>query len=133
MTKAIAASYRALLLDNGVDLISGNVKISGLSASYTYSAAHNFHDDLTNIVTTSGNLAGKTATDGYFDFTDVSVGSPAGGSTITQFWLWRDSGVSATSELVYYWNEDASAAAISIATNGEAITVVVPTGGLFRV
>lgn len=133
MTKALATAYRAALLDNGVDLISGNVKIAALSASYVYSAAHDFHSDLSNIVTTSGNLASKTATDGYFDFADISVGSPAGGSTITQFWLYRDSGTSATSELVYYWNEDASAAAISIATNGEAITVVVPSGGLFRV
>lgn len=133
MTKALAPSYRAALLDNGVDLISGNVKIAAMSSSYVYSSTHDFHSDLTNIVTTSGNLASKTATDGYFDFADISVGSPASGSTITQFWLYRDSGSSATSELVYYWDEDASAAPISIVTNGEAITVVVPSGGLFRV
>lgn len=133
MTKALALSYRAALLDNGVDLISGNVKIAAMSSSYTYSTAHDFHSDLTNIITTSGNLATKTAVDGYFDFDNISVGSPAGGSTITQFYLFLDTGTSATSPLVYYWNEDASAAAISIATNAEAITVVVPTGGLFRV
>lgn len=135
MTKALAASYRAALLDNGVDLISGNVKVVALDSSYVYDAAHNFLDDIGGgaIIATSGNLSGKTATDGYFDATDVSLGSPTAGDTITQFWLYRDSGSAATSELVYYWNEDAAAAAISIATNGEDITILVNASGFFRV
>jgi len=133
MTKALAASYRAALLDNGVDLITGNVKVCALSASYVYSTAHDFHNDLTNIIATSGNLASKTAVAGVFDSADISCGSPAGGSTITQFWLWRDSGVSATSELVYYFNEDSAAAAISIATDGTDKTVVVNASGWFKV
>lgn len=133
MTKALAASYRTLLLTTGINLSSVNLKICAMSSSYVYSAAHNFLDDVSNIITTSGNLASKTTTDGYLDFADISVGSPAGGSTITQFWLYRDTGTAATSDLIYYWNEDAAAGAISISTNGEAVTVVVPTGGLFRV
>lgn len=133
MSKHLYAGYRATLLDNGTDLISGDVKISMHSASYVQSDAHNFHDDLTDIISTSSAVASKTATDGYFDFADISVGSPAGGNTGTQFTLWLDSGSSATSPLIYWWDEDASGSAISIATNGEAITVVVPSGGLFRV
>lgn len=133
MTKAFAPTYSAALLDNGVDLISGNVKIALLSASYTYDPAHDFHNDLTNIITTSGNLGSKTNTDGWFDFADISLGSPAGGSTGTQCWVFRDSGTSATSELVYYFDETSSGGAISIATDGTAINFVVPSGGLFRV
>lgn len=133
MTKALAATYRAALLDNGVDLISGDVKVCGMSASYTYSAAHDFHADLTNIIVTSGNLASKTATGGVFDSADILLGSPAGGSTITQFWVWRDSGVSATSELVYYFDEDSTGAAISIATDGTAKTLIVNASGWFKV
>lgn len=133
MTKITVATYRAALLDNGYDLISGNVKIAAMSSSYTYSAAHDFHSDLTNIITTSGNLASKTNTDGWFDFADISLGSPAGGSTITQCAVFLDTGTSATSPLVYYFNETFSGGAISIATDGTAITFVVPSGGLFRV
>jgi hypothetical protein len=133
MTKALAASYRAALLDNGVDLVSGNVKICGMSASYTYSTAHDFLDDVTNIIATSGNLASKTNTGGVFDSADISLGSPAGGSTITQFWVYRDSGSSATSELVYYFNEDSTGAAISLATDGTEKTVTVNASGWFKV
>jgi hypothetical protein len=128
VSKDLFDSYREALLDNGVDVISGNVKICALSAGYVVDlATHNFHDDLTNIVATSGNLASKTGADGYFDAASVSLGSPAGGSTITQLVLWRDSGVSGTSELIAWTDEDASGAPISIATNGEAITVTIPT------
>jgi len=132
MTKVLAASYRAALLDNGVDLISGNVKLYGMTASYTYSAAHDFLNDVTNIVYTSSNLTTKTAVDGAFD-SDSASASPAGGSTITQFWLALDSGVTSTSPLVYYFDEDAAAAAISIATDGTAKTVDPGASGWFRV
>lgn len=133
MTKAFAPTYSAALLDNGYDLISGNVKIAAMSSSYVYSSAHDFHNDLTNIVTTSGNLAAKTNTAGWFDFDDLSLGSPAGGSTITQCWVFLDTGTSATSPLVYYFDETASGSAISIATDGTAVNLIVPSGGLFKV
>lgn len=133
MTKAFAPTYSAALLDNGYDLISGNVKIALTSASYTYSAAHDFHNDLTNIITTSGNLANKTNTSGWFDFDDISLGSPAGGSTGTQCWVFLDTGTSATSPLVYYFDEDSAGSPLSIVTDGTAINLVVPSGGLFRV
>lgn len=132
MTKALAPSYLVLRATTGLNLSSSNLKIAGMSASYTYSTAHDFLNDVTNIIATSGNLASKTTTAGVLDSADVSMGSPAGGSTITQFWLYYDSGSSATSSLIYYWDEDASAAPISIATNGEAITVVVNSSGYFR-
>lgn len=132
MTKSLAPSYRAALLDNGVDLISGNVKIATMSATYAYSAAHDFHNDLTNIVATTGNLTGKAVlATGAFDFDDPSLGSPAGGSTITQCYLYLDTGVSSTSPLVYYWNEDAAAAAISLATDGTEKFIFIPATGLF--
>jgi hypothetical protein len=132
VTKAFAPTYSAALLDNGYDLISGNVKIAMMTASYTYSAAHDFHSDLTNILTTSGNLANKTNTSGWFDFDDLSLGSPASG-TGTQCWVYLDTGTSATSPLVYYFDEDEAGSPISIVADGTAINFVVPSGGLFRV
>lgn len=134
MTKALAPTYLELRATTGLNLSSLNLKVVALDATYVYSAAHNFLDDIGGgaIVATSGNLASKTTTAGVLDAADLSLGSPAGGDTITQFWLYEDSGSAATSDLIYYWNEDASAAAISIATNGEAITIQWNASGIFR-
>src|SRR5690349_140475 len=134
MTKALSTAYLEKRATTGLNLSTQNLKIVALDATYTYSSAHDFLDDISGgaIVATSGNLGSKTTTGGVLDSADVSLGSPAAGDTITQFWLYRDTGSAATSELIYYWNEDASAAPISIATNGEAITVVVNASGYFR-
>lgn len=134
MTKALASAYLEKRATTGLNLSTQNLKIVALDATYTYSAAHDFLDDIAGgaVVATSGNLGSKTTTAGVLDSADVSLGSPTAGDTITQFWLYRDTGTPATSELVYYWNEDASAASISIATNGEEITVLVNASGYFR-
>jgi hypothetical protein len=135
MTKTLAASYRQTLLDSSApNLSSVNLKIVALDATYVYSAAHNFLDDIGggSIVATTGNLASKTITDGVFDFANVSLGSPAGGDTITQLWLYYDTGSAATSPLIAYTNEDGAAAPISIATDGGDITLVVDASGFFR-
>ena len=136
MTKALSRAYAQTLLDSSApNLSSSNLKIVAVDATYTYSAAHDFLDDVTGgaIVATSGNLASKTITNGTFDSANVSMGSPAAGDTITQFWLYYDSGSGATSVLIYYWNEDAAAAAISIATDGAEITVNVHASGYFAI
>lgn len=135
MTKTLAASYRQTLLDSTApDLSSVNLKIVALDATYVYSAAHNFLDDITGgaIVATTGNLASKTITDGVLDFADVSLGSPAAGDTITQLWLYYDTGTSSTSPLIAYTDEDGSGAALAIATDGGAITLAVNASGFFR-
>ena len=134
MTKALASAYREDLLDSSApNLSSVNLKVAGMSSSYVYSAAHDFLNDVTNIITTSGNLAGKTITGGTLDATDLAAGSPAAGSTITQFWLYHDTGVSSTSQLIYYWNEDSAGSAIAIATTGDSITIVWNASGIFTV
>lgn len=133
MTKAFAPSYSAALLNGGYDLMTEDVKIALTTASYVYDAAHDFHSDLTNILTTSAAVTGKDDTDGWFDFNDLSLGSPAGPGTGTQCWVFLDTGVSATSPLIYYFDETNAGSAISIAADGTAINFVVPAGGLFRV
>lgn len=134
MTKALATAYLEKRATTGLNLSTLNLKLVALDATYTYSAAHDFLDDISGgaIVATSGNLGSKTTTAGVFDSADVSLGSPAAGSTITQFWLYRDTGTSSTSELIYYFNEDSAASAISIATDGTEKTVTVNASGWFR-
>lgn len=132
MTKALAPAYLEKRATTGLNLSTQNLKVVGVSSSYTYSAAHDFLNDLTGTVATSGNLGSKTTTAGVLDADDLSMGSPAAGSTITQFWLYRDTGTPSTSELIYYWDEDAAGSPISIATNGEEITIHFNASGLFR-
>lgn len=136
MTKALAPSFRALLLGGDIDIISDSILVVALDATYTYSATHDFFDDVTAsaIVATSSALGTKTATDGYFDSANPSMGSPVAGDTITQFWLYNNTpATDATKQLIYYFDEDAAGSAISVATDGGEITVTVPASGWFRV
>jgi hypothetical protein len=123
--KTLYPSYAESLLDSSApNLSSTNIKIAAFTtANYTYSAAHTHADDLGTATATTGNLASKTIDDGTFDAANPSLGSPAGGATITRLVMYQDSGTPATSPLIAYTDEDASGAALSIATNGEAITV----------
>lgn len=132
MTKALFASYQEARLDNGVDLISGNVKVAALDASYVYDNAHQFFDDVTGVVASSSNLTSKSNTGGVFNSDPANLGSPAPGDTVTQYVMYRDTGTPATSELVYYFNEDAAAAPISWATDGTPKTVTPTSPGWFR-
>ena len=135
MTKRLSRAYAQKLLDSSApDLTSVNLKVAAINASHVDSVAHDFLDDITggNIVQTSGNLASKTITNGTFDAADLNIGSPASG-TITQNWLYYDTGTASTSLLIYYWNEDASGNAISIVANGEAITYVWNASGIFKI
>lgn len=130
--KTLYPLYRAALLDNGVDLISLNVKVVGLDSTYTYDDAHEFLDDLTGTVATSGNLASKTNTAGVFASADASLGSPTAGDTIVAYVMYRDSGTPSTSALVLYSDEDSAASPISVATDGTEKIIACPTPGWFR-
>lgn len=132
MTKQLYPSYAQSLLDSSCpNLSSANIKIAALSSTYTYSAAHNNYDDLTGVIANTGNLASKTITDGTFDADNPNLGSPAGGSTITRLVTYVDTGTPSTSSLIEYLDEDAAGSAISIATNGELITLNIHALGLF--
>lgn len=132
MSKELAPSYLVLRATTGINLATSDLKIAGSTSSYVRSSAHDFLDDVTNIVATSANLGSKTTTAGVLDAADVSMGSPAGPSVITQFTLYKDTGSAATSNIIYWWNEDASAAAIAITCNGEEITIAFNASGIFR-
>lgn len=139
MTKALADSYRQSLLDSSApNLSSATIKVMALTSGYTYNTAHNFVDDIgagnpPRVVESSG-LASKTITNGTFDAADLSLGSPAAGSTITQFWIFADlGGAESADPLIYYFNEDANGSAISIATDAADITIVWHASGIFRV
>lgn len=86
-----------------VDLASQNIKMTLLSASYTYSAAHQFFSDLAGTLGNSGNLASKTLTNGVFNSANPTV-TATSTATCVAFALWQDTGTAGTSPLLMYYD-----------------------------
>lgn len=93
----------ALLTGTALDLSSVTVKAVLIdSASYTYSSAHNFLDDVAAgaRVGTAQTLASKTTTGGVFDAADIVFTAVAAGSAVESLLLYVDTGVESTSRLI---------------------------------
>ena len=135
MANTLYPLYRRDLLRADIDTIADNIKLVAVDSGYTYSAAHDNVDDVSAgaRVATSSNLANKTDTDGYFNSDDVVLSAVASGDTITGVILYKDSGSEVTSKLIAFYDTNASASAISIATNGGDITIAPHSSGWFRV
>jgi len=117
MASAVYPLARASFLSAEINIPTDNLKIILLSASYTYSASHQFFSDLTGSIAVSGNLASKVVTNGTFNAANVTLSSVAGGSTIAALAGYQDTGVAGTSRLI--WFNDG----FSQLTNGGAIVV----------
>ena len=129
MAQALYDSYKQSLLDSSApDLTSATVRAIFVTSTYTFSAAHDFFDDLTNTVGDGGTarangeaLGGKTITGGVFDATDPVFASVTG-TSISAFVLYVDSGVDATSNLIGYFDSIStiSPSAIQVTINFDA-------------
>lgn len=109
-----------------VDLVADNIKV--LFYSTSYSSADEFVSDLTGaaIVARSGNLTGKTVTDGVFDADDITV-STVTGSPFSHAILYKDSGADASSPLIAIFDFSA------FTPTGGDITVLFNALGLFSI
>lgn len=103
--------------------LGGTVKCQIASATYTYSASHQFLSDLSGLLNSAQTLASKTYVSGKFTSASVTFTAVTTGSTATQFICWVDTGSSATSRLVVQLN------GFSVPTNGGDI-VLSPDGTL---
>jgi hypothetical protein len=133
MANAVQATARKLFLDGDIDLLNDTVK-AVITKTYTYSATHDFLDDVVvgNRVATV-TLASKTTTGGAFDSADPVFTAVAGGSTVTGLWIYKDTGTASTSPLIAWYDTNASAAPISIVTSGGNITITVAASGWFTI
>jgi hypothetical protein len=104
---------------------TGNVKVVLLSATYTYSAAHQFYSDLSGVVANSGNLATKTFTSGVFDADDVTF-SAVTGSAVTQYAIYIDTGTTTTSRLMLFF--DTASSGLPVTPNGGSINLQFDSG-----
>lgn len=113
------------LYDKGlIDWDTNNIKCALIdTADYTVNlATHDNWDDVPSAarVAISGNLAGKSVTDGVADATDVVL-SAVVGDPCEAIIIFADSGTESTSRLIAYID---SATGLPITPNGGDITIV---------
>lgn len=103
MASALYPAFKELLLGGDIDLAADTIKAALVRTSaYTYSAAHDFLDDVPTRVADSPAMSGKTITDGVFDADDTTWTAVASGAAADAIVLYKDTGNPATSPLVAY-------------------------------
>lgn len=109
-----------------VDLVADNLKILFYSGAIT--TTWEFVSDLTgaSIVARSGNLAGKTVTNGVFDANDITV-TAVSGAAFTHVILCKDTGTDSSSPLVAVFDVS------TYTPTGGDISVVFNPSGLFSI
>lgn len=134
MANALQAIARQQFLGGDTAWDSDTFKVLAVDSGYTYSAAHDFLNDVGAgaRIATSAALSGKGIVDGYATAIDATLAAVPSGDTITGFWVFKDTGVESTSTLVAWYDTKADSTAISIATNGGDIIVDWAALGLFR-
>jgi hypothetical protein len=135
MTNAVYPLYKQALLDadSNVDLIAGDVRAILVDlADYTYNAAHDFLDDVIAgaRVAVSGNLTGKSVTNGVFDCDDITWTSVTGDQAEALI-IYIHTGVEGTSRLVAFI--DTGQTGLPVTPNGGNITYQVNASGLFGI
>lgn len=133
MANAIYPLYKEALLDNAanIDLNDGDVRVILIDAAdYTYSAAHDFLDDVPAgaRVATSGALTSTTVTAGTFDADDVTLSSVSGDPSEALI-IYIHTGVESTSRLVAYL--DTGVTGLPVTPNGGNITITWDASGIF--
>lgn len=109
------------------DLVADNVKLLFYAGSFN--SAHEFVGDLTgaSIIARSGNLAGKTTTNGVFDANDITV-TAVSGSAFTHVILYDDTpATDAGKQLLAIFDVS------SFTPSGGDINVVFNASGLFSI
>lgn len=87
-----------------VNWTGDNIKLFACDTNdHPYSSANDFLDDITvgAIVATSGNLSGKTATDGTLDAADLVL-TAVTGDTFEALIFYKDTTVGSTSRLLFF-------------------------------
>lgn len=108
------------ILAGSINLDTDVIKACLLTTSYTFSALHQFVAALGTRVGTDQTLANTSVTNGVFDADDLNFGAIAPGSTIKALVIYKDTGNTATSPVLFYYDV---LAGFPMATNGGAVTV----------
>jgi hypothetical protein len=99
MANKLYPTGKQKLLEGGIAWLTDTIHIVALDATYTYNAAHEFHDDLTGLVGSAVALGTKTSTLGVADAADATFVAISG-AQVTQLVILKWTGVSGTSALI---------------------------------
>jgi len=138
MANALYPLWKQELLQGSSNTsLTGNVKAllvntTGAGTTYTYSAAHQFLSDVASgaRIATSGNLTTKTYVNGVFKAANA-VFSSVSGDISEAIIIFIDTGVAATSRLVFY--QDTGITGAPVTPNGGDIDLNFDSGsnGIF--
>jgi len=131
MANAIFPKFKEALLDasSNVDLNDLTVKVALVDTdTYTYSAAHDFLDDLSGFLGTAQTIGNTTVTGGVFDGDNVTF-TAVSGATVEALVIYIDTGNAATSRLVAYI--DTGQTGLPVTPNGGDISVTWSASGIF--
>lgn len=119
MASAIYPKAKEAFLSGSIDMTSDTIKAVLVdTGTYTYSAAHDFLDDLSGTVGTAITLDNKTVTNGVFDVSDnTDTFTSVSGNSVEAIVIYKDTGVAGTSPLIAYID------GISVTPNGGDIVV----------
>lgn len=135
MTNAIYPLWKEALISGGTDsALSGTVKVALVdTASYTYSAAHQFLTSLAGVVGTAQTIGvTKTYAGGVFDGADVTYTAVSNGSLpVEALVIYIDTGTASTSRLVAYI--DTGVTGLPVTPTGGNITVTWNASGIFAI
>lgn len=133
MANAIYPLYKQAILSDGAntDLDLGTVKAALVDTGvYTYSAAHDFYDDVSaGVVGTPGAIGTTTVANGLFDGDNVTF-TAVSGNTVEAIVIYVDTGVAGTSRLVAYI--DTGVTGLPVTPNGGDITISWNASGIFQ-
>lgn len=133
MSNAVYPKALDALAVGTIDYVGDTIKVQLLDATYTYSTAHEFIDDITGTIGTAETLTGTTVTDGEFFADDAVLAAVATGHTVKSFVVYVDTGTPGTSHVLAYIDTRADTVPISLATNGGDITVEWPSNRVFKI
>jgi hypothetical protein len=131
MANAIYPKWKEAIMQGAANSsLTGTVRAALVdTATYTYSAAHEFQTSLTGVVGTVVTLSGKTYVNGTFDAADVSIPGVTG-ATAEALVIYIDTGTPATSRLVAYF--DTGVTGLPFTPNGGNADLQFNASGIFR-
>lgn len=119
MASAIYPKAKEKFLTGTIAMTTDTIKAVLVdTGTYSYSAAHEFLDDLSGTVGTAITIDNKSVTNGVFDTSDdTDTFSSVSGNTVEAIVIYKDTGVAGTSPLICYID------GISVTPNGGDIIV----------
>lgn len=130
MAAAVYPSALDQFLQAGINLASVDAKIVAVTSGYVYSAAHDFLDDVGGgfRLGTPESLTAKTFTSGLFSAAAMTYTGVALAAVIAGFVGYVNTGVEATSRLVWFEDRNADGSPIAFTGTGAGIPVSWPNG-----